>query len=608
MQRIPLSVVAAALFSALLAVPSYAAKVQHLPLATGPEQPMSLADRRAALNAVFKDYWQDYLKTNPEFASTIGDKRYNDQITDYSVSAFNNWLAREQDYLMRLAAIDPAGFTDQEKLSQNLLEQQFVDDEEASEFKEWEMPVTQLGGVQTTYLDLAPQLNFATVKDYDDWIARLHAIPHAFDQVTNNMALGMQDQRTPPRLLMEEVLKQVQGIAAEKPEDSPLALPLKQFPASVSAAEQQRIKTEMLAVIAKQVLPAYQRFGMFLERSYIPACRTAVGINALSDGAGYYQLLVRRYTTTKLTPAQIHQMGLDEVKKDEAQMLVIAQRLGFKDLATFRASLQTNPKLHVETADQMLNLFRSYLTPMEAKLPELFGRLPKAKFEVLPVPTYMAATAPPAFYEQGSPDGSRPGRLFINTYKPAAQNTAPLEAIAYHEGVPGHHLQISIAQELTDIPEFRKYAQYTAFIEGWGLYAEQLGKDVGFYKDPYSDYGRLESDLWRAVRLVVDTGLHSEGWTREQAVAYCKAHSAMSDVMINSEVNRYIADPGQALAYKVGQLKILELRARAQKELGSQFSMKAFHDEVLDSGALPLDVLETRLNAWIAAQKQGKKE
>jgi uncharacterized protein (DUF885 family) len=556
-----------------------------------------------ALNAVFQDYWEDNLKHSPEFASTLGDKRYNDQISDYSVKAINDGLAREENFLMRLAAIDPAGLTAQETTSRELLMRTFAEDEVAAEFKEWEMPVNQMGGIHTIYPRLVAQLSFTTVKDYDDWIARLHALPKAFDQVTANMSIGMEDGRVPPKYLLEKALEQVKGLAGQKPEESPLALPLKNFPAGIKPAEQERIKAEMLDAVAKEALPAYLRFARFLEVSYIPAGRAEPGISALPDGAKYYQFLIRRRTTTGLTAEQIHQIGLDEVKRDEAEMLVIAQKLGFVDLKSFRASLKTNPKLHPASREALLAAYRGYLTPMQAKLPQLFGRLPKAAFEVVAVPDYLEKTSAPAYYEPGAPDGSRPGRLFIDTYDAADRNLYSVEVIAYHEGLPGHHLQISIAQELDGLPAFRKYSGYTAYAEGWGLYSERLGKDVGFYQDPYSDYGRLEGDIWRAIRLVVDTGVHSEHWNREQMVEYFHDHSAIDETSIQAEVDRYIAWPGQALAYKIGQLKILELRDRAKTALGDKFDLRAFHDLVLDSGALPLDVLSDRIDAWIASQK-----
>ena len=578
----------------------------HAQLTQPAAVPTTPQDRAKALHVLFHDYWEDVLRRAPEFASSIGDKRYNDQIADYSVKAANDWLAAEQEYLLKLAAIDPTGLSDQDQTSRELLIRDLTDDEEAADFKEWEMPVNQMGGIYSTYPQLVAQLSFTTVKDYDDWIARLHKIPAAFDQVTTNISIGIDDKRVPPKYLLEKTLDQVNQLANQKPEDSPLALPLKKFPASIPAAEQTRIRTETLAVISKDVLPAYKRFARFLQVSYIPAGRTEPGISSLPDGPKYYQFLIRRTTTTDLTADQIHQIGVSEVAKDEAEMLAIAQKLGFKDLKSFQDSLKDNPKLKAASAEQLLNTYRGYLGPMQAKLPQLFGRLPKASFEVVAVPDYLEKTSAPAYYESGTPDGSRPGRLFIDTYKATDRNLYQVESIAYHEGLPGHHLQISIAQEQQGVPEFRKFDGYTAFTEGWGLYAERLGKDVGFYQDPYSDYGRLQADIWRAIRLVVDTGVHSEHWTRQQMVDYFHAHSTIDEPSIQAEVDRYIAWPSQALAYKIGQLKLLELRDHAKKELGDKFDIRAFHDQVIDSGALPLDVLDQRISAWIASQKSGK--
>ena len=567
------------------------------------QSPAPLEDRRKALNAVFEEYWQASLERSPEFASTLGDKRYNDRISNYSVKAENEWLSREQTYLLRLAAIDPDGLTDQEKISRELLLRQFADDAEGQQFKEWEMPLNQMGGIHTTYPQLVAQLSFTTVKDYDDWIARLHALPKAFEQVTTNMSIGMDDGRVPPKYLLEKALAQVKELAKQKPEESPLALPLKSFPAAIPAAEQERIKAEMLAAISKEVLPAYLRFARFLEVSYVPAGRAEPGISSLPDGAKYYAFHLRQTTTTGLTAERIHQIGLDEVKRDEAEMLAIAQKLGFQDLKSFRASLKSNPKLKATSAASLLDAYRGYLTPMQAKLPQLFGRLPKAPFEVAAVPDYLEKTSAPAYYEAGTPDGSRPGRLRIDTYNATDRNLYAVESIAYHEGLPGHHLQISISQELDGVPTFRKFEFYTAYTEGWGLYSERLGKDVGFYQDPYSDYGRLEADIWRAIRLVVDTGVHSQHWSRQQMVDFFHDHSAIDETSIQAEVDRYIAWPGQATAYKIGQLKILELRDRAKKALGDNFDLRAFHDQVLDTGALPLDVLSDRIDGWIASQK-----
>ena len=563
----------------------------------------SAADRSKALNALFADIWQDRLEHSPEFASSIGDKRWNDQLSDYSVAAYNDRLSRERDYLLRLAQIDTTGLSDQEQLSKDLMARQLAEDQEAANFKPWEMPVDQFNGLQSDLPQLVSVLSFDTVKDYDDYIARLKKVPTAFQQISDNMMTGMDDHRVPPKYLLEKVLVQVNTIAQQKPEDTPFARPLKKFPASISAADQERIKAELLDAIQKQVLPAYTRFARYLQGQYIPAGRTEFGVWSLPDGDKYYAFRVHQSTTTDLTPDQIHQIGLDEVKRDEAEMLVIAQKLGFKDLPSLRASIVSNPKLHAQTKDQLLDLYRHDIDQMKAKLPDLVGRLPKAPLAVEAVPAFIEKDQAPAYYQHGTPDGKRPGTVYVNTYDFEHRSLANVESIAYHEGLPGHHLQISISQELTGLPEFRKYMHYTAYTEGWGLYAEHLGKDVGFYQDPYSDYGRLEADIFRAIRLVVDTGVHSKHWSRDQMVEYFKAHSGLDDATINAEVDRYIAWPAQALGYKMGQLKILELRAKAQKELGSKFDLRAFHDQVLDSGALPLDVLDERINTWITQQK-----
>jgi uncharacterized protein (DUF885 family) len=586
-------------FSASLLVP-----VQAQSQAQAPSLPVStIEDRRKALDALFSEYWNAVMERSPEWASELGDKRFNDKISDNSPKAVNAWLEHEQEYMMRLAAIDPAGFTEEEKTSREMLLRDFAEDIEAEDFKEWEMPMNQMGGIYSEYQSLAGELTFSTVKDYDDWIARLRALPNAFDQVIANMGTGIDDGRVPPKYLLEKTLDQVKQLAVQKPEDSPLAAPLKKFPSSIPVGEQQRITDETLAVIAKRVLPAYQRLARFLEVSYIPAGRTEPGIWAIPDGKKYYAFAIRRETTTDLTPQQIHQIGLDEVTRDETEMLAIAQKLGYKDLASFRASLKDNPKLKSASADALLGTYKSYATAMQAKLPTLFGRLPKNPLEVTPMPDFIAGNAPPAYYDPGSPEAGRPGKLWVNLTNLSNRSLLNVEAIAYHEGVPGHHLQFALAQEQQGVPKFRLHAEYTAFVEGWALYAERLGKDAGFYQDPYSDFGRLDADLWRAIRLVVDTGVHSEHWSRQQVLDYFHAHSSLDEPTIQSETDRYIAWPAQALAYKAGQMKILALREKARQTLGAKFDIKAFHDTVLDAGAMPLDMLEERVNAWIASQK-----
>jgi len=588
-----------ALPGALAVLPPSAAAAQA---ATAPAQ--DLESRRKALNSLFAQIWEDRLSHSPEFASTIGDKRWNDQLTDYSVEAYNAKLARERDDLLKLAAIDTSGMSDQETLSKELMVRQLIENQEESQFRPWEMPVNQFNGLHLSLPQLVPQLSFSTEKDYDDYIARLNKVPTAFRQITDNMMTGMDDHRVPPKYLLEKVLVQVNALLAQKPDDSPFARPLKKFPAGISTADQTRIHDEVLAAITKQVYPAYQRFAKFLQAQYIPAGRTEPGVWSLPDGDRYYAFRVKQSTTTELTPAQIHQIGMDEVARDEADMLAIARKLGYAGVAALRAAIAANPKLHPASREALLDAYRTDLDQMRPKLPDLFDRLPKAPLMVEAVPQFMEKDQAPAYYEHGSPDGSRPGTVFVNTYDFEHRSLAEVESIAYHEGLPGHHLQISLAQEMTGLPDFRKYLHYTAYTEGWGLYAEHLGKDIGMYQDPYSDFGRLEADIFRAIRLVVDTGVHSQHWSRQQMVDYFHAHSGLDDATVNAEVDRYIAWPAQALGYKIGELEILQLRTRAQQALGPKFNLKAFDDQVVDSGAMPMDVLESRVNDWIAAQKQ----
>ncbi len=568
--------------------------------------PTSAAEREKALNSLFEAIWQDRLKHDPEFASSLGDKRYDDQLTDYSAIAYDAGLARGRRFIEQLSLIDATGLPDQAQLSRDLMLRQLIEDQEAARFKEWQMPLTQQSGLHADLPRLVHQLSFEKVEDYDHYIARLSKVPLAFQQITEDLNAGIDDNRTSPRFVMNKVLVQVNAIADAKPEDSPFAEPLKKFPASIPATEQTRIKGEVLDAIAKQVQPAYTRFGKYLTTVYIPHGRTEYGIWSIPDGDAYYAFRIRQSTTTKLTAAEIHQIGLDEVKRDEADMLAIAQKLGFKDIGSLRAAIAANPKLHPASAQQLLDTYRGYIDGIRPKLPQLFGRLPKAALEVEWMPDFMGKDSPLAYYDEGSADGKRPGRVSVNPYQFQTRVLPAVEVVAYHEGLPGHHLQIAIAQELKGLPEFRRESYYTAYTEGWGLYSERLGKEVGLYQDPYNDFERLEADMWRAIRLVIDTGVHSEHWSRDQMLDYFHAHSGLDEANIQSETDRYIAWPAQALGYKIGQLKFIELRTRAQQALGPKFDIRAFHDEVIDSGALPLDVLETRVDAWIAAQKAGK--
>jgi len=578
-------------------------RAQAVPSATAQNLNQDAAARSRDLSRLLNDIWQDKLKHDPEYATNLGDKRYDTELTDHSPRAVNESLARGRGFIERLAAIDTTGLPQQEQLSAELMLRSLIEDQEGAKFKEWEMPVNQYDGIQLDLPELVEHTSFDNSDDYDNYVARLGKVPLAFSQVMTNLQTGVDDRRTPPQYLMEKALAQTQAIAAQKPAESPFALPLKKFPASISAAEQKRISDAVLDAIATKVLPSYQRFAKFLSVAYIPNCRAEPGIWALRDGDAYYAFRIRQSTTMDKPAAEIHQIGLDEVKRDEAEMLAIVHKLGFSDLKSFAAALKANPKEHPASADTLLAAYKGYIAQMQPRLPELFGTLPKAKLEVVPMPAYMAPNQPQAFYDQGTPDGKRPGQVDVNTYNWADRSLADVEAVAYHEGIPGHHLQISITQELKELPAFRQQSYYTAYTEGWALYSERLGKEIGFYQDPYSDYGRLEADMWRAIRLVVDTGVHSQHWTRQQMVDYFHEHSAIDETNVQSEVDRYIAWPAQALGYKMGQMKILELRDRAKAALGAKFDLKGFHDVVVDSGALPMDVLEKQVDAWIAAKK-----
>ncbi len=561
-------------------------------------------ERQKELSSLLDEMWQNELKDDPEFASSIGDKRYNDQLPDYSAATINRRLGRDLDLLQRIAAIDDQGLPAQMQLSRRLALRELLEGQQGARFDEWQMPITQFGSFATALPEMASQLSFETVKDYDDYIARLHQVPRVFTQNTDNMELGADAGRIPPKYLLEKALVQIQELAKQKPEESPFASPLKKFPATIPAATQAHIRREMLDAIATDVLPAYQRFARYMAGSYVPKGRTEPGIWAIPDGDAYYAFLVRRETTTDETPAQIHLIGEAQVAADEKELQPVIAKLGFKDIHTLAAAIKANPALHPKSADDLLDHYRGYLAAMQKRLPELFDTLPTEKLVVEPIPAYIAKEQAAAYYEAGSVATNRPGKIRINTYNFAERSLAPVEAIAYHEGVPGHHLQISTALEMTGVPAFRRYLGFTAFQEGWALYSERLGKEIGFYSDPYSDYGRLENDMWRSVRLVVDTGVHAQHWSREQMVEYFRDHTAMDDTNIQAEVDRYIAMPGQALAYKTGQLKILELRDYAHKQLGPRFSLKKFHDEVIGDGALPLDVLDERIRAWVDQQKQ----
>jgi uncharacterized protein (DUF885 family) len=563
------------------------------------QAPASVDSRLAAQNALFDDSWQTNLKMNPVLATAVGDYRYNDQLGDYSLAASAARHQRDIADLARIKAIDPTGFPERDLISHDLFLRQLQERVDDYDLKEFEMPLSSLGGgggIHANLADLPLSMPFDSVKHYEDYIARLHQIPTALLQTEDVLRAGVKDHLVPVRFIAEKIPGQAEGVIAA----DPFILPLKKFPASFSDADKTRLTDQITSTVNNEVFPAYKQFAAFITADYIPYTRTTLSVNSLGGGKRRYQATLRRYTTTDLTAAQIHEIGLKEVDRITGEMAALAKANGYNDLASFRDHIENDPKYQAVSADAIVEDFRKYIAQMQPHLPELFNLLPKTAVTVEPIPPFEASAA--THYQSGTPDGKRPGRVSVAVSDPTHRSYMNDEAVAYHEGVPGHHLQITIQQSLTGLPEFRKHGGNSAYIEGWGLYAEELGKEIGFYQDPGSDYGRLRSELFRAVRLVVDTGIHDMGWSRDQVVEYMRNSHAIDEPTIQAETDRYISGPGQACSYKLGQLKIRELRERARQQLGAKFDLKTFHDEILSGGALPLDVLDARVNRWIKAQ------
>jgi uncharacterized protein (DUF885 family) len=552
----------------------------------------------AAQNAIFEEQYESDLRNFPERATSYGDYRYNDKLADDSLAAIAERHKTAEAILAKLAAIPTTGFSDQDQLSHDVMARVLEQRDTDFALKEYEMPVNQMNGIHISLADLPLAVPLDSVKHYEDYVARLRQIPRALNQTSEVLRAGMRDKLMPVRFLLEKIPVQCEGII----DADPFLQPTKKYPAEISAQEQKRLTQEITDAINKDVIPAYRAFAAFVRTEYAPQGRTALAVTSLPDGERRYENDIYGRTTTRMSAEEIHQLGLREIERIEGEMTAIAKKKGFADLASFRASIAKNPKYIPTSAEQILDDFRHYLAEMEPKLPELFTLLPKSPVTVEAIPAFQAAAA--THYVTGTPDGKRPGRVVVATSDFAKRSLVGDEAIAYHEGIPGHHLQLSVQQQLTGLPKFRLHGLgFNAYTEGWALYAEQLGKDAGLYQDPVSDYGRLSSELFRAVRLVVDTGIHSNGWTREQVVEFFRKSGAVDEPTIQSETDRYIAWPAQALSYKLGQLKIRELRERARRELGSEFDIRTFHDEMINGGTLPLDLLEARTNKWIAEQK-----
>jgi len=566
--------------------------------------PEDLDARRKVFNALLDEEWEYSMKESPESATAVGDYRYNDKWSDGSLAHVPVVREDLQKWLKRFEAVDSTGFPEQEALSKKLMIRNLKETVEAIDLKLYLMPVDQFNGIHLQLATFVTLIPFNSTKQYEDYLSRLHKISLVMDQTIEVLQAGQRENLMPPAYLLDKTVTQCDAIAAAAGEANAFGIPVAHFPADVPAADQKRLHDAILAAVDNEVRPAYRKLQKYLATEYAPKGRKDEGFWALPNGDAIYRFLVRQQTTTNMDPETIHQLGLKEVARIQADQLAIAKKLGFADLKTFQASLKTNPKLMPASRDAILDKYRKFIAQMEPELPKYFGLLPKQKLEVKPVEEFREKDAASAQYFQGTPDGSRKGVVMVNTGDYQHRTTPEMESTAYHEGVPGHHMQISIAQTLPELPKFRQEGGYNAYVEGWALYAERLGKEMGFYTDPYSDYGRLEGEMLRAVRLVLDTGVHYKHWTRQQMVDYFHNFSSEDEPDVQAETDRYIAIPGQALGYKLGMIQILKLREKAQNELGTKYDVRAFHDEILNGGALPLDVLEERVTTWIAEQQK----
>ncbi len=564
----------------------------------------TLEQRRAQLRALVAEKWEHDLRESPEFATMIGDHRYDHLWSDISLEHMEQHKRDAGAWLARFEAVDPTGFPEQEGLDHRLMLRDLKETLEDLEFKGFEMPVDQLDGLHLLLAQFVTYMPFATVKDYENYLARLRGLPRVLDQMMDLMRQGVRDGLVQPRYLLEKTVEQCGNIAEPAGLDNVFGRPAAEIPATFEPADRESLCADIVAVVDEHVRPAYLKLMEFIREEYAPQGRTELGAWSLPDGERRYRFLIRYLTTTDMDPDEIHELGLQEVARIEAEQAAIATRLGYADLGAMREALKTDKKYFASSPQQLIDLQKRYIGQMEARLPEMFGLLPCIPLDVRPVQKYREKEAAAAEYHSGTPDGTRPGVVYVNTGDYEKRSLIGVEAVAYHEGVPGHHLQVAIAECLPPLPPFRQHGYYGAYTEGWALYSERLGKEAGFYETAEQDYGRLSNELLRAVRLVLDTGVHHMHWSREQMLDYFRAHSDEDEPDLQAEVDRYIVIPAQALTYKLGELEILRLRQKAEATLGSRFDIRAFHDRLLDGGALPLDVLAERVDAWIADQME----
>jgi len=557
------------------------------------------------LHDLFAREWEYGLRENPTRASQQGDRRWNDRWRDLSLEAIKRRHAHAREVVAQLAKIDRARLSAADQLNYDLFKKDYESGIEEFKFRWYLVPLNQRGGIQTEN-ELADSLRFETVKDYQDWIARINAFPAYMDQTIALMREGIAAKMLLPKVIMQRVPAQIDKQIVANPEQSPFYKPFKRFPTGIVVREQERLMREALLAIATNVIPSYQRFKKFFVEEYLPASYDEVGAWQMPEGEAMYAFFVRKYTTTNVTPREVHEKGLSEVKRIHAAMQEVMDQVGFKGtFQEFFTFLRTDQRFYYKTPEELFAAYQALAKRIDPNLVKVFRKLPRMPYGVEPIPSAIAPDTTTAYYRQPAADGSRAGTYFVNLFQPEARPRWEMMALSLHESVPGHHLQIALAQEQGDIPNFRRYGGYTAFTEGWGLYAESLGQEMGLYDDPYAKFGQLTYEMWRAVRLVVDTGMHQMHWSRKQAIDYFMENAPKQQLDIINEIDRYIAWPGQALAYKTGELKIKELRERAHRELGSSFDLREFHEVVLGSGAVPLDVLERNVVEWIAKKRKG---
>jgi len=561
----------------------------------------------ARLKQLFDLHWKYNMEENPGWATFIGYPGLNDKWGDQSFTAIERRKRENLSIMETVNSISKEKLSESDRLNYDLFKDRIALDIEGAEFPQELMPISQLNGVQQDVAQLLTVAPANSAKDYQDIVTRLKGVPTVIAQTRALLEKGLKEGVTPPQVTLRDVPQQVRNQIVKNPVDAPVLIAFKEFPGSIPAAEQEKLRKEAHSIYSREIVPAFEELANYLEKTYIPGCRAGIGLSELPNGKKWYAYLVKSYTTTAMTPDEIFNVGESEVRRIRAEMEKVIKETGFKgDFAAFSQFLRKDPQFFFTKPEDLLQTYRDICKRADPELIKLFGHLPRLPYGVKSVPSYAEKSQTTAYYEPGSLKAGRPGYYFANTY---ALNTRPkweMEALSLHEAVPGHHLQTAIAQELEELPEFRRWGWYTAYGEGWGLYSEALGYDMGFYEDPYSKFGQLSYEMWRAIRLVVDVGMHAKGWSRQQAIDYFTQNIGKAEHDIVVEVDRYIVWPGQALAYKIGQLKISELRGMAQKDLGEKFDIRAFHDVVLGSGPVPLNILEQMVKDWVQKTKNSK--